>query len=183
MPHRLLAVDLTAFHNRYDNLRSQEITAGRIVVGNMVNDNSTGANVIATLQPRPWMRVTGSYTWLTHDLSLDPGSTDLYGGAFETIDPEHLARAQARVDLPRGFELDVMTMFVGELRQADARVPATPSYGEASFRLGWRLNSGFDVSLIGRDVMHHDHVEFISPTSSRVTALERALFTRLTFAF
>jgi hypothetical protein len=116
-------------------------------------------------------------------LSLDAGSTDVYRGRFETIDPKHMGRAQVRFDLPRGVEVDLMSMFVGELPQVVPQIPATPSYTEAGFRVGWRINSQFELSLIGRDVLNHDHIEFISPTSTRVTRLERAIFTRFTFAF
>ena len=182
-PHRYVAFDLTAFHNRYDDLRSQEFVGGRVNVENKLNNNSIGANITASVQPRPWIRVTGSYTRLSHDLSLDPGSTDVYGGRFETIDPSYFGRVQARLDLPRGIELDVMSMFVGALPQVVATIPGTPAYTEASVRAGWRVNQRFEVSLIGRDILHDDHVEFISPTSARVTRLERAIFSRFTFAF
>jgi iron complex outermembrane receptor protein len=182
-PVRQIAIDVTAFHNRYDRLRSQEFVGGRVVVDNKLNDNSTGGNITATVQPRPWMRFTGSYTRLFHDLSLDAGSTDVYRGRFETIDPEHLARAQARLDLPRGVELDVTSVFVGELPQIVRAIAQATSYAEAGFRVGWRITPQLEVSLIGRDVLHHDHVEFVSPTSTRVTRLERALFTRFTLAF
>ena len=178
-----LAIDFTAFHNRYDDLRSQELTGNRVIVGNMLNDTTFGGNVTVSVQPRPWVRLTGSYTRQAHDLSLDPGSTDVYGGRFETVDPELIARAQARFDLPHGLEADVTALHVGALPQVVPHIPATPAYTEAGFRFGWRINRQFELSLIGRDVLHDAHVEFISPTSSRVTWLERALFTRLTVAF
>jgi iron complex outermembrane recepter protein len=177
------AVDVAVFHNRYNHLRSQELTGGRITVANMLNNNSTGATITATVQPRSWARFAASYNVLGHDLSLDRGSTDIYRGRFETIDPKHMARVQGRFDLPHGLEVDVMTMFIGRLPQIVPQIPGTPAYNEASFRAGWRINSRLEVSLIGRDVLHDDHIEFISPTSSRITRLERALFTRATLAF
>jgi iron complex outermembrane receptor protein len=182
-PSPKFAVDITAYHNRYNDLRSQEFRSGRVVVENQLNDNTTGANITASVQPWPWIRLTGSYTRQTHDLSLDRGSTDVYRGQFETIDPDYMARFMARFDFPRGVELDLMSMFVGALPQIVPQIPGTPAYNEASVRVGWRVTSRLDLSLIGRDLLHDDHIEFISPTSSRVTRLERALFTRLTLAF
>jgi hypothetical protein len=76
-----------------------------------------------------------------------------------------------------------MTMFVGSLPLVTPSIPGTPGYTEATVRAGWRINSRWDLSVIGRDLLHDDHVEFISPTSSRVTRLERAIYTRLTLAF
>ena len=182
-PHPAVALGFTLFHHRYDELRSQEFTGTQVVIGNALNDNSIGGTVAATIQPRPWIRVVGSYAWLSHDLSLDPGSTDVYGGRFETIDPDYLANLSVRLDLPRGLELDVMSRHVGALPQIVSQIPATPAYSEATIRFGWRLSSRFEASLIGRDLLNADHVEFISPTSSRVTRLERAIFTRFTVAF
>ena len=182
-PHPTLAVDVSVFRNWYDDLRSQEFTGTLVVIANELNDTSVGGAVAATFQPRPWVRVMGSYSWLRHDLSLDPGSTDVYRGLFETIDPDYMADFSVRLDLPRRFELDVMSRHVGALPQIVAQIPGTPAYSEASVRLGWRFSSRFEASLVGRDLLNADHVEFISPTSNRVTRLERAVYTRFTVAF
>ena len=182
-PNPHVAFDLTAFVNRYDDLRTQELTGAQLVVGNGLNDRSSGGNITGTVQPRPWMRATGSYTRLAHHLTLDPGSRDIGGGAQETIDPSYIARVFARVDAPHGWEFDAAVLFVGELAQASPVVPATPAYQEATFRIGWRLTPKVDIALIGRDVLHDRHPEFISPTSNRIVYLERALHTRMTIAF
>jgi iron complex outermembrane receptor protein len=182
-PIRALAFDLTAFYNRYDDLRTQDFVGTRIVLGNGLNNRSRGGNLSMTVQPRPWMRLTASYTRLAHDLSLDAGSTDVFRGQFETIDPERMARVMGRFDLPGRVELDVMTSFIGRLPQVRPDIPGTPSYNEAGFRLGCRLSPNAEVALIGRDVLNDGHVEFISPTTSRITVLERALFTRVTLSF
>lgn len=182
-PIRYVAFDLTTFYNRYDDLRTQDFTGTRIVLGNLLNNRSRGGNLTMTVQPRPWMRLTASYTRLAHDLSLDAGSTDVFRGQFETIDPERMARVMGRFDLPGRLELDVMTSFIGRLPQVRPDIPGTPSYNEAAFRLGWRLAPNAEVALIGRDVLNDGHAEFISPTTSRITLLERALFTRVTLSF
>jgi iron complex outermembrane receptor protein len=182
-PASIVAFDLTAFINRYDDLRTQEPIGGQIMVGNGLNDRSVGGNITATVQPRPWVRLTGSYTRLSHDLSLDPGSRDVAGGRLETIDPSYIARFIARFDAPRGLELDGGVLFVAGLPQPNPAVPATPAYQEANFRIGWRITDRVELALIGRDVLHDSHVEFISPTSSRITRIERALYTRMSIAF
>jgi iron complex outermembrane receptor protein len=107
----------------------------------------------------------------------------VYRGQFETIDPERYGQLQARVDLPRGVELDVMATFVGQLPQINPLIPGTPGYSEMTVRAGWRLNSRVEVAVIGRDILHDRHAEFISPTSSRITYLERAIFSRISVAF
>lgn len=181
-PIPTVAFDLTAFHNRYDDLRTQELVAGRIVVGNGLADRSTGGNISVTVQPRPWARISASYARLSHDFSLDPASRDITGGLQEAIDPSYHGRISGRFDAPHGIELDGTFFFVGALPQTAPGVPGTPAYQEASFRIGWRVSPRVELSLMGRDVLHGDHVEFISPTSGRVTRLQRAIYTRLSLA-
>lgn len=94
-----------------------------------------------------------------------------------------MAGILGRFDLPGRVELDVMTSFVGEFPEIRPGIPGTPAYNEAGFRLGWRLSPHAEVALIGRDVLGDEHIEFVSPTSSRITFLERALFTRVTLSF
>jgi iron complex outermembrane receptor protein len=182
-PHAMLAFDFTVFRNQYDDLRSSEFNGTRIVVGNMVNDTTVGGSITATVQPRPWVRVSAAHARLSHDQSLDPGSSDIYQGRFETVDPRHLSDFTLRLDLPRGLEFDLMARHIAELPQIVRFVPGTPSYGELSLRVGWRLAERFEASIIGRDLLHADHVEFISPTSDRISRIERAIFTRFSVAF
>ena len=107
-----------------------------IRVGNGLNAVTSGLQVNATVQPRPWIRVTGSYSLLSHDLSLDPDSRDLGRGLLETIDPKHQAQLLVRLDLPRRIELDTSTRHVSALPN-----PGTPAYTEAGFRVGWPATS------------------------------------------
>ena len=124
------------------------------------------------------MRLTGSYAHLSHRLRLDPDSRDLGRGLLETIDPAHQAQLLVRIDLPHQTELDINTRHVGSLP-----TPGTPAYTEADVRLAWTVSSRLELALIGRDLLHPEHLEFVSPTSSRTTFLERALFARAKIAF
>ena len=179
-PFRNLVWSLELFHNRYDDLRTQEPTgtAPPIRLGNGLNVNVSGLKLAASVQPRPWVRVTSSYTYLSEDLRLDAESRDLGRGLLETIDPSHQFQLSARLDLPRNLELDATARHLSELP-----TPGTPAYTEAGFRLGWHATSSLELALIGRDLLHDDHFEFISPGAARQTRLQRALFTRATFTF
>jgi iron complex outermembrane receptor protein len=172
-----LAWDVVVFDHDYDDIRTQELGAP-IVVGNGANIASRGMTATGTVQPRPSLRFTASYSYLHYVVSLDPGSNDLYGGRNETIDPSHQAFVLSRVDLPGGVDLDLSTRYVSAIPN-----PGTPAYWEAGFRVGWRMMSNLELSLVGRDVLHDSHFEFLSPTSASRTRLERALFARVTVAY
>lgn len=179
-PVSQLVWSLELFHNRYDNLRTQEPTAVAppVRLGNGLGVDMTGMKIAGSVQPRPWARVTTSYTYLHENPSLDPESRDLGRGQLETIDPTHQLQISARFDLPRRVELDATARYLSELP-----APGTPAYTEAGFRIGWRATSRLELALIGRDLLHTDHLEFVSPTSVRQTRLQRALFARATLAF
>jgi len=94
-----------------------------------------------------------------------------------------MGQVAGRFNLPGGVELDVMTRMLGGLPGPRPPIPATPAYNEATVRIGWRASQRLELSLIGRDLLHDDHVEFISPTTSRYIRVERAVHARATFDF
>ena len=177
----MVSADVAVFRNRYDDLRTQELPralGSSVTVGNGLNLTTTGIELSGSVQPRPWMRFTSSYAFLSKDLTLDPDSRDPTGGLNEAIDPRHQWSLAARVDLPHRIELD------GSLRTISALPnPGTPRYSEANVRVAWRPIQRFELSLVGRDLLHSTHLEFVSPTSSRRTELERAVYTRASVAF
>jgi iron complex outermembrane receptor protein len=176
-PIEMFAADLSVFRNRYDNLRSQE-PGVPVTVGNGLNAKSSGVEVTLRLQPIDWAIFTASYSRLLLTLSLDASSRDVTGGAGEALDPKHQWWGQGRLNLPGNIEFDTHLRHVSALPN-----PGTPAYTEANLRLAWRPSEAVELSLVGRDLLHAQHLEFVSPTSSRQTALERAVYTRISVAF
>jgi iron complex outermembrane recepter protein len=177
----LFSLDIAAFRNRYDDLRTQELPrtpASPVTVGNGLNINTSGIELTGRVQPRPWMRFTSSYAFLSKDLSLDRDSRDPTRGLNEAIDPRHQWSLSTRVDLPHRIELDAALRAISALPN-----PGTPAYSEANVRVAWRPVPRLELSLVGRDLLHRSHLEFVAPTSSRRTELERAVYTRVSVAF
>jgi iron complex outermembrane receptor protein len=66
-----VSLDVSVFHNRYDDLRSQETpTSARepITIGNGLNAMTSGIEIIATAQPSAVARMLASYAYLTERL-------------------------------------------------------------------------------------------------------------------
>ena len=92
-PLSMLSLDIAAFSNRYDQLRSTELTFAPlplIVLDNLLNARTRGFEAAGTVQPVAAWRVHGSYAYLHKVLTFDPGSRDVYHGAVEGNDPSHL---------------------------------------------------------------------------------------------
>ena len=179
-PHARLAVDVAAFMNRYDNLRSTEVT-GRgipfIELGNRLNADANGIEIAATVQPfDPW-RVHGSYAFLDKTITFDPGSNDFYRGAVEGNDPAHLFALRSYLDLPGGFELDAIYRHTGR-RPA----PAISPYDELNLRLGWTVRAGWELSLIGQNLLHEYHPELSTAGGGRF-AFRRGVYARSAWRF
>jgi len=179
-PHASAALDLAVFANRYDDLRSQEPPAASgspVTLRNSLNAVTSGIEIAGSFQPAERWRLHASYSYLYEDFSTDPGSRDTTGGRFEAIDPSHLFKIRSYLDLPHGFELD------GFLRAISSRpAPRLAGWTELDVRLGWRLRPGWELSLIGENLLKDRQGELFYPGSPRYE-FERALHLRSLWRF
>jgi iron complex outermembrane receptor protein len=178
--HDRLAIDLAAFANRYDDLRSQELPTSPsqpITLRNLLNATTSGIEIGATYQPAERWRLHGSYAYLHEEFSVDSGSTDPFEGAFEANDPAHLLKIRSYVDLPGGLQLDGIFRALSERPH-----PEMPSYAELDLRLGWLFRQGWELSLIGQNLLHERHAELFTQNAPRY-AFGRAVLVRSLWRF
>jgi len=179
-PFSIVSLDVAGFSNRYDRLRSTELTFTPlpvIVLANMLNARTSGIEIAATVQPLPAWRVHGSYAHLHKVLTFDPGSRDVYHGAVEGNDPSHLLSLRSSLDLPKHVSFD------GFFRRSGVRPdPVTPAYSELDLRLGWMPRAGWDLSLVGQNLLHARHSEFL-PLNAPHYDFRRGVFVRSRWYF
>ena len=161
---RRVFVDLATFSNVYDKLRSQEFPSPSgqpVLLANRMNGRTYGADLSSTLLVLPQWRVHSSYSYLHVATTFDAGSTDRTRRFSEFNDPSHMFRLRSSVDLPRGIELDGFFRRIARLPH-----PVVPAYSELNARIGWRASPSWDISLIGQNLLHARHPEFLlaSPT-------------------
>ena len=178
-PSPFVAVDATVFLHRYDDLRSQELPASGppIVVGNTLEGRSSGAELSATVQPIPALRLHAAYTHLNVEITRAPGSRDIGGGASEGNDPRHQFAFRTSIDLPGRIEFDAHLRRIASLPN-----PALPGYAELNVRVGWHASDTVELSLVGQDLLHAHHPEFGGLTPRRVE-FERSVRTQVAFRF
>jgi iron complex outermembrane recepter protein len=153
-----LSVDVATYRNVYDDLRSEEFPvapAQPIVLSNLMNARTWGADVSATVSPLDHWRMHGYYGYLHEAVTFDPGSRDFTKGVNEYNDPAHVFKLRSSVDLPHGVELDAFFRRVGELPH-----PVVPAYSELDVRAGWRPSRTWDLSIVGQNLLHDHHPEF-----------------------
>jgi iron complex outermembrane receptor protein len=174
-----VSIDLATFDNRYGDLRSQEFPTqpGRpITLDNLLNATTRGIELAATTELAPWWLVHTAYTHLWKRLTFDAGSTDPTGGAAEGNDARNVFKARTHVNVGPRLELDGFYRYVGALPQ-----PAVNGYSELDARASWRMQPGWDLAIIGTNLLHSRHVEFIAGTPPEY--YERAVTLRSTWRF
>jgi iron complex outermembrane receptor protein len=164
-----LYVDVTGFHNRYDDLLSVEYGAPvretspspphlvlPLVLGNGLYGSTSGFEIAPDWRPAPWWRLAGSYAYLYMDLSRRPDSTDT-STVNSTLgaSPHHKAVIESFLDLPGKLEFSQAYRYVSAL-------PAqrVGSYQTVDVRLGWRPAPHIEFSVVGQNLLQPHHTEF-----------------------
>lgn len=177
---------LSGFYNVYDRLRSTSITPATILpffFANNLEGETYGFEASATFQVLDGWKLRFGYRLLQEHLRVKPGQFDLNAGRNETADPQQQFTLRSSIDLPRNVELDVALRWVDRLFINNADVVRTvPSYFELDARLAWRISQRWEVSLIGRNLLHRRHVEYGFPSATR-EAVERGLHGKLTWRY
>jgi len=192
-PHDLVSIDVAAFLNLYDDLRTQEPGApfasndpppphavAPFVFDNKMAGRTWGAELSAHVQPAAGWLLHLGYAHLRMNLRLTEDSLDTRSEAAERQNPRHTAWIRSALDLPGGLELDVMGRYVSGLAAFDV-----DSYVEADVRLAWRDPASlFEVAVVGQNLARSSHEEFgPNPAGSARNEMERGVYLVLTWRF
>jgi iron complex outermembrane receptor protein len=150
----------TAFVHFWDNLRSG--TALPVEIENRIEGEVSGLEAWAEYRPVAFWSISAGVTVLDEELELEAGSTDPVGVDNETLrnDPDYTWSLRSRFDLPGNLQLDFLGRRVGDLP-----APAVPAYSELDVRLAWLFSDSFEISLVGRNLLHSTHVEYGEATA------------------
>jgi iron complex outermembrane receptor protein len=148
-----------------------------IVLGNTLNAATSGVEGAANVQVIDAWRLRGSVATLRKRFTRDPESQDISGGVIEGNDPRFFFTLRSYLDLPYGLALD------GLFRHVGARpAPVVPSYSSLDLRFGWTIRAGWEVSLVGQNLLQASHPEFGAHTPRRYD-FERGIHLRSTWHF
>ena len=171
-----VSLDVSAYRNVYDDLRSQELGVSPIsliVFGNTIEGHVAGIETGVTVQAATAVQVHGSYTRLSRELVKKPGSQDISGG--EGNDPKHLATLQVFTTPISTVSANFLLRYLGELPN-----PLTPAYTEADAVLLWNATPRMELALVGQNLLHSSHAEFPQP-GPVFEKMQRNVYGRVTF--
>jgi iron complex outermembrane recepter protein len=185
-----LALDLTAFHNRYDDLRTNELglpilaedpSPRHLVIPVQVDNKGSGWTQgwegMADWQRWQRWRLHAAYSFLRMRLNVAAGSTDEITETYAREVPSHQFILRSSLDLTDRLELDANGRYVSRLSALEI-----PSYRTLDLRLGISLSKEFMLSLVGRNLLDSPHPEFLSTAAATLpTAVEASFYAALSW--
>lgn len=191
-PWKALSLDLAAFYNDYDQLRTGEPgyvgpegfpPPHNVAITEAHNNRfgeTYGGELAATWQATDWWRFRGSYSFLRMQLHTRHRSADTTSASIEGQSPRHQVSILSSINLPANLELDCAWRFVDALPGYDI-----DSYLEMDARLGWRPSKHWEFAIVGRNLLDKQHPEFAPSilVGGQTAEVQRGIFARVTFRF
>ena len=184
-----VSVDLAAYYNDYDHLRSEQIDPSnptQVTIGNALHGHTKGFEATATWRATDWWRLQPNYTLLKMNLYAQPvGSSPADENSVAEIEgssPQNQFSLRSSMDLPHGVTFDTTLRYTDNLPYF-----AVESYFELDARIAWQITKNLEASLVGQNLLHDQHAEFgpsyINTQAGRVTDIPRSFYTRITWRF
>jgi iron complex outermembrane receptor protein len=185
-PTEEISVDLTAFYNKYDELRTTDVSTPApplaAIFENNMEGHTHGFEIDTHWKVNNWLDINANYSWLEVDLDLVRGSRDVISQSTEDASPQHQANIWLTSDLGNRIELDTAIRYVGSLETFG--FPQTDSYIAFDARLGWSPRKGVDLSLVGQNLFDGSHPEFNPDFIFSIpTEVERSIYGKITLNF
>jgi len=163
-PSSNTSISIATFYNVYQDLRSAEFspTGGLpLTFENGMQGDTYGIEVWGNYRVNDWWRLTAGVNWLHENLGFKPGSSQIGGIEIAGDDPNFQYSVRSTMNLSETVALDLSLRKIGALP-----APFSPSYVELDGRIGWNVSKSLEISLRGLDLLHRNHVEFGTTTST-----------------
>jgi iron complex outermembrane receptor protein len=192
-PGRRLSLDIAAFFNVYDNLRTRDLGTpyfqtdsgpATLVIpltwGNGMHGTTHGVEVSADWRVSKRWSLTPGYALLEMHLHPDPGSQDMDSApGTQGSNPQHQAQVRSHLELWRGFSWDASAYFVGQLP-----AQGIPSYTRVDTQLSWPMGERLAISVVGQNLLHDHHPESNDIfTVVNASQIKRGAYGKITWRF
>jgi iron complex outermembrane receptor protein len=189
-----LSLDIAAFAARYSDLRTGSLPEvgmaflmtprGPVpylqtttVTGPGLEARTRGVELAADWHPLEAWRLQAAYTYLYAHISDPLGA--MREGGYRGKTPRHSASLRTSWNPARNWQFDGWLRRTGGLEGG-----AVAGYNELDLRLAWRPVRDLEVSLVGQNLLHRQHLEWIGdyvPTPQ--LEIERAWYIKAKLAF
>ena len=143
-----------------------------------------GVEVGANYQLYDWWRLHAGYNLLEEHIRVRPGQVDFQNALGETADPKHQFSIRSSMDLPHNVQFDAALRWVDTLYTNNGpMVETTPSYAEIDARLGWRPTDRLEISVVGQNLLHSQHVEYGFQSSGDQEEIVRSVYAKVSWQY
>jgi iron complex outermembrane receptor protein len=169
-PDPRLSLDVAAYYNDYEHLRSvvqqapivtDTLNVVPLRIRNDFRGHTYGGEISLTVGAARGWRLRANYALLK--MKAQPRPDAPAGAATDVIpglNPTHQASLWSSFDLPHGIELDVIGRYVSDL---EAPLSPVPDYATADAKVTWRVTPALRARLVGQDLLQPRHPEFRPP--------------------
>jgi len=183
-PNKQLSVDTAVFFNHYDDLISFAFAAPTlnlaipalvmpITLKNTGSANTTGIEVNADWQVSPQWRLHAGYSYLHSvasmfkDVSLTPESTSRFMMGWNA---PHQLNLRSHWNFAPRWQWDVNLRWLSRIDippdETLAQANSIRAYMSLDTRLSWQINKQVELSLVGKNLLSKQHLEFLSLRAS-----------------
>ncbi len=182
------SLDITAFYNDYNSLRTSSPGAIQPATGNLpfffTNEGtgkSYGFETSMVWQMTDWWRWNGTYSFFNNEFSQVLGTQ-----VINSLSPKHKVSLRAEITPIDKVNLDFWLRYNSKAEAASARsldVVPINEYVTLDARIGWLLHPSVELSVTGQNLLDSRHLEFIEETYILPTEIPRGVYGKVKFEF
>ena len=191
-PEGSFSLDLTLFYYAYDDLIgytpsppkvNPTATPPRITqvstMENAMEGQTWGLELASNWEPIPRWRLQTAYSFFRASISQKEGHETSVTDDTDNAAPAHQLSLRSGLDLPRNLFFDLWLRYVDDVQEN-----AVPSYTELDLRFAWKPTPKVEVSIVGQNLLHESHPEFIETLLwVQPAEVERSVHVQATFSF
>jgi iron complex outermembrane receptor protein len=169
-------LSVSAFYNRYDDIRTTELQPGGALPIQLLNGlagHSYGIEAWGAAQLSSWLRVSLGLSTLWKRFHEKPGHVDLAQRDSLGHDPDLQLFVRVEINPVERLRLNFGFRRIGGLDGA-AGEPPISGYVEADANLTYRLSDSVELYLAGNNLLHDTHLE--SNDIQRVRLAQRSVY-------
>jgi iron complex outermembrane recepter protein len=158
-----LSVDANLYYHEYTRLEttrylpSSDPTLSISNLDNLGRGQAWGAELQMVWRPVTWWQMQVGYSYLDMDLRVAATSGDTTLEQIPNLSPRHQVSLRSSWNFGRTWELDAWFRAVSKLPQSLTPIPA---YETLDLRLSKQLGRGWEVALVGQNLLSASHQEF-----------------------
>jgi len=195
VPARSLSMDLTAFYNDYDDLRSVQFCERsfqaeyldqpldqRLKFNNEIKGKTYGIELASVWQAAEWLRYDLAYSHLR--IRMD--SRDEIDKLQYNDGPLHQVSLRSAVNFGKNLDLNLCLRYVDVVSAINGRRMSRfdiDGYFTFDVCLAWRPSDNVELSLAGHNLADGEYLEYVQDNFTLPTQIERSVYGKLTWRF